>query len=109
MEHVSPRVNAARLPKYVGQTVRVIAKVVKFSGQRAILELPDGGTVDVIVSNNSNMSDVYVEILARVEDAQTIKMLAVMNLGDKLDMAAINHTIELMHSQTMAAIWATKP
>lgn len=44
---VLARVNATYLPKYVGQTVRVTAKVLSFDGESAVLEASDGGQVSL--------------------------------------------------------------
>ncbi|PVF93191.1 replication factor A protein 3 [Serendipita vermifera] len=110
MELKSPRVNAARMPNYIGQSVSVVAKVIKLTGNSvAIVELSDGGQIEVRLSADSHMRDSYVEIIGRVENANTLKMQTVLNLGDKIDMAVVNHTIELMHTPAMSQYWHTKP
>jgi len=41
--------------------------------------------------------DSYIEVVGRVDDANTVQMLAFINLGDDLDMKLVNDTIELIH------------
>ncbi|KAG8759950.1 hypothetical protein FRC14_004503 [Serendipita sp. 396] len=106
---IEPRINGKHLPKYVSQTVRVVAKVIRLQGERAIVEMSDGAQIEVILSPDSHMSDQYVELVARVNSTSELRMYAVINLGDNLDMAAVNHTIELMHTRVMAPYWHTTP
>ncbi|KAI6127536.1 hypothetical protein EV401DRAFT_988020 [Pisolithus croceorrhizus] len=47
MELLSPRVNSARLPAFMGRTVRLPCKVLKFQGASVIVEACDGGQVEV--------------------------------------------------------------
>ncbi|KAF9234264.1 hypothetical protein BU15DRAFT_52826 [Melanogaster broomeanus] len=43
----SPRVNAARLPSFVGRIVRLPCKVINFQAGGALVEASDGGQVEV--------------------------------------------------------------
>jgi len=100
-KNLSTRVNAARLPEYIGQHVRLAGKVLKMNENRATVQASDGGQVNVQLStaslaNTANM-DSYVEVVGRVVDANTMNMLAFINLGDDLDMKVVNDTIELIH------------
>ncbi|CAG7848734.1 SubName: Full=Uncharacterized protein {ECO:0000313/EMBL:CCA69956.1} [Serendipita indica DSM 11827] len=100
MDHKAPRVNAARMRSYLGETI---------NGNRAVVELADGGDIEVSISDDGNIRDKFVEIVGKVETPTTLKMFTALNLGDNIDMAAVNHTIELMHTAVMAEYWGTKP
>ncbi|KAF8817062.1 replication factor A protein 3 [Phlegmacium glaucopus] len=94
---LSTRVNAARLPEYIGRHVRLACKVLKLNGDRATVEASDGGQVNVKLSAAANIVDSYVEVVGRVVDATTVQMHVCINLGDNLDMKLVNDTIELIH------------
>jgi len=96
-EHLSTRVNSARLQQYIGRTVRLACKTIKFQGDIAIVEASDGGQVEIRLPRDANMSDTFVEVIGNVVDASTIKMMACVNLGSELDMKLVNDTIELIH------------
>jgi len=100
-KNLSTRVNAARLSEYIGRHVRLACKVLKMNENRATVQASDGGQVNLQLSTISlkktaNM-DSYVEVVGRVIDANTMQMLAFLNLGDDLDMKLVNDTIELIH------------
>lgn len=109
MDHKAPRVNAARMRSYLGETVRCPCKIKSINGNRAVVELADGGDIEVSISDDGNIRDKFVEIVGKVETPTTLKMFTALNLGDNIDMAVVNHTIELMHTAVMAEYWGTKP
>ncbi|KII84267.1 hypothetical protein PLICRDRAFT_701850 [Plicaturopsis crispa FD-325 SS-3] len=92
-EHVSTRVNSARLADYKGQTVRLTCKTIK--GESAIVEASDGGQVSVKLHRDAHMTDTYVEVIGTVLDESTVKMMACINLGSDLDMQLVNDVVEL--------------
>ncbi|KDQ58605.1 hypothetical protein JAAARDRAFT_69068 [Jaapia argillacea MUCL 33604] len=96
-EHVSTRVNSARLPQYVGRTVRLACKVLKLQGETALVEASDGGQVHVRLTRDANVTDTYIEVIGSVLDESTIKMMACINMGSHLNMQLVNDTIELVH------------
>ncbi|KAF8524285.1 replication factor A protein 3 [Hysterangium stoloniferum] len=77
----SPHTNSARLSNYIGRTVRLWAKVLKLQGDTAIVQASDGGEVRIKLSRTSNMSDPFIEIVGKVEEANVIVMLACTDLG----------------------------
>ncbi|TDL18771.1 replication factor A protein 3 [Rickenella mellea] len=101
----SPRVNSARLPNYLGQTVRLTCKILKLQGDRTIVQASDGGEVAVIQLSGKSALDPYVEIVGRVEDAQTIKAMTSINMGDNLDMKLVNDCVELTHDPRFASMF----
>lgn len=97
------------MSRYIGERVRVVAKIVKVNAPTAMVELSDGGQIEVKLSSDSHMGGPYVEIIGQVENEKSLKMFKAINLGDNIDMAVVNHTIELMHTPVMSQYWSTKP
>ncbi|KAI0676568.1 replication factor A protein 3 [Trametes maxima] len=87
-ENRSPRVNKARMAEYKGQTVRLIAKILKFRDEEniAIVEASDGGQVEVKMLKDVKIDNLYVEVIGQVVDERTLKMMACIPLGDNVGM-----------------------
>ncbi|KAL6300385.1 replication factor A protein 3 [Sparassis latifolia] len=96
-DHVSPRVNSARLADHIKQTVRLTCKTLKFKGDTAIVQASDGGEVEIKLLREANMTKQYVEVIGQVVDASTIRMMSCINLGDELDMNLVNDVVEVWH------------
>ncbi|TFK34446.1 replication factor A protein 3 [Crucibulum laeve] len=96
-EHVSTRVNSARLPFYIGKMVRLPCKILNFNSASATVQAADGGEVIIRLIADIPMSDTFVEVIGNVVDATTIKMMGCVNLGSDLDLKLVNDTIELIH------------
>ncbi|KAH9981618.1 replication factor A protein 3 [Russula compacta] len=101
-DYVSPRVNSARIKDYLGakHPVRVTGKVLNFSDDDTylMLETADGGKIKVLLpppSQPHEVTDTFVEVIGTVVDASTIKFVARINMGLKLDLAIVNQVIEL--------------
>jgi len=97
MENTSPRVNSALLPKYIGRTVRLTCKVIKLQGDNAIVQAADGGQVTVKLLRDSNITDTFVDIIGKVVDEHTLRMLQVNNWGSDIDLELVNQTVEQLH------------
>ncbi|EIM89139.1 replication factor A protein 3 [Stereum hirsutum FP-91666 SS1] len=99
----SPRVNSARMPEYVGKTVRIVGKMVEWAenGEFAIMETSDGGQVTVQLAkvDMDAMNDTYFEVIGTPVDGSTIKMVNCCNLGDHLNLKLANDVIELTHDK----------
>ncbi|KAF5356879.1 hypothetical protein D9756_006515 [Leucocoprinus leucothites] len=94
-EHLSPRVNSKRLNDFVGKTVRLPCKVLSFNdGNTLTVEASDGGHVRVLLPNSPDIRDTFVEIIGSVSDSSSIKMMACINMGDKLDLKLANDVTE---------------
>ncbi|KIM70759.1 hypothetical protein SCLCIDRAFT_67592, partial [Scleroderma citrinum Foug A] len=93
----SPRVNSARLPTFVGRTVRLPCKVLRFHNSSAIVEACDGGEVEVRLSPNHELPGTFVEIIGQVTGESTIKFMQGLNLetNKELDMKLVNDVVEL--------------
>ncbi|RDB29755.1 hypothetical protein Hypma_014126 [Hypsizygus marmoreus] len=96
-EHVSTRVNSARLPDFIGQTVRLACKPLQKSADIITVQASDGGEVTVQLIRDAEITDPYIEVVGKVVDATTIKMMSLINLGSDLDLKLVNDTVELIH------------
>ncbi|KAG1740159.1 replication factor A protein 3 [Suillus paluster] len=95
-DHISMRVNAARLSGITGRTVRLPCKVLRLSDDIAIVQASDGGQVE-IQRKNVDVTATYVEIIGSVVNESTIKAAAAIPLDSEgeLDMQLVNEVIEL--------------
>ncbi|KIJ36746.1 hypothetical protein M422DRAFT_34110 [Sphaerobolus stellatus SS14] len=71
-EHQTPHTNSARLGNHIGRTLQ---------GDSAIVRASDGGEVKVKLSVAGSLSDNFVEIVGKVEEANVLTMLASTDLG----------------------------
>ncbi|KAF8552077.1 replication factor A protein 3 [Imleria badia] len=96
-EYQSPRINAARLPEFIGRTVRLPCKVLSQQGGGAVVEACDGGQVEIRMNENEQLTGTFVEVIGKVVDNSAIKFLQSLNLdSDKeLDMKLVNDVVEL--------------
>ncbi|KAL4079640.1 replication factor A protein 3 [Scleroderma citrinum] len=97
-EVISPRVNSARLPNFVGRTVRLPCKVLKFpTSTSAMVEACDGGEVEIQLNPSDTLTGTFVEVIGQVVGESKIKLLLGLTLdSDKeLDMKLVNDVIEL--------------
>ncbi|RSH88075.1 uncharacterized protein EHS24_000602 [Apiotrichum porosum] len=101
-----PRVNSKFLSDHRGQTVRLTAKVLKLVGDTATVEASDGGEVAIMLSRDMHIEDTYVEIIGSVKDDLTVKALTSINLGNTLDMKAVNAVVEYAHSSKGSGVLA---
>ncbi|THG94840.1 hypothetical protein EW026_g6706 [Hermanssonia centrifuga] len=82
---VSPRVNSARLPDFVGRSVRLVGKVIDINKNEMIVQASDFGKVKVKLSNNSSeVTSSYIEIIGTVLDVDTMIMSVCIDMGEDL-------------------------
>ncbi|KAJ7940650.1 replication factor A protein 3 [Mycena leptocephala] len=93
----STRVNSSLLPRFVGKTVRLVCRPLKLTAAGWTVQACDGGEVTVTLLSDQLSPDEYFEVIGSVTNATTIKMFRCMDLGNDLDMALVNDTINLMH------------
>jgi len=103
-EHVSPRVNSARLGDYVGRVVRLPCKLIRVAQNSAIVEATDGGQVEVETITDHQLEP-YDEIIGMVKDANKIRMQACIGFENDFDMKLANDAIELSHSPEYASMF----
>lgn len=87
------------MPNFIGTTVHLPCKVLKFQDSSAIVEACDGGQVEVRLHPSDELTCVYTEIVGQVLDPSTMKFLTAVDLhvepGKELDMKLVNDVVEL--------------
>ncbi|KNZ73833.1 hypothetical protein J132_09474, partial [Termitomyces sp. J132] len=96
-EQLSVRVNSARLPDYIGKIVRLACRIVQKNSDVMTVEASDGGEVTVQLCKGVSIDDPFIEVIGKVMDGTTIKMMTVVNQGSDLDLKLVNDTVELIH------------
>ncbi|KAJ9108135.1 hypothetical protein QFC19_002602 [Naganishia cerealis] len=82
----TPRINHSKLGKYSGETVRLTAEIKRMDGDTAVVIASDGGEILIHLHREANLATKYCEIIGRVNEDSTVKVLWCMNLGDNLGM-----------------------
>ncbi|RPD56025.1 replication factor A protein 3 [Lentinus tigrinus ALCF2SS1-7] len=98
----TPRVNKALMAKFRGQTVRVVAKLITLNDGRAIVETSDGGEIEVSLPRNEDLDCQYLEIIGKVEDERTLKMLGHVKFSDNTDMKIWDQVVQIWHDAKFA-------
>ncbi|WOO79716.1 Replication factor A protein 3 [Vanrija pseudolonga] len=93
------RVNSKHLSEHRGQVVRLTAKVLNLVGDTATVEASDGG-------EDMHIEGTYVEIIGNVKEDLSIRALTSINLGNSLDMNAVNAVVEYSHSSKGSGVLA---
>jgi len=106
-----PRVNAAWLSTYVGETVRLIGKVSEVKKEQISLLTSDHQIVTVTVKDSSvyNLGSIY-EVKGKVERSGEVCNLeeqANSKLTDNFAMDVLEDYIQVAHS--LPALFGTKP
>ncbi|TXT06076.1 hypothetical protein VHUM_03549 [Vanrija humicola] len=102
----SARVNSKHLSEHRGQVVRLTAKVIRLVGDTATVEASDGGEVSASHTQDMHIEDTYVEIIGNVKEDLSIRALTSINLGNTLDMSAVNAVVEYTHSSKGSGVLA---
>ncbi|KAG8216863.1 hypothetical protein J3R82DRAFT_7128 [Butyriboletus roseoflavus] len=90
-DYQSPRVNAARLPNFVGRTVRLPCKVLSQQPGSAVVEACDGGQVDIRMKENEQLVGTFVEIIGLVVDESSVKFVFGLNLDSDKELGKLYH------------------
>ncbi|TFK49049.1 hypothetical protein OE88DRAFT_1663404 [Heliocybe sulcata] len=53
--------------------------------------------VEVRLTKDARVTDTYVEIVGKVNDASMVTMMACINMGADLDMELVDFTVETIH------------
>ncbi|KAG8858239.1 hypothetical protein FRB96_005369 [Tulasnella sp. 330] len=69
----------------------------QLQGDTAIVQAADGGQVTVKLLRDSNITDTFVDIIGKVMDEHTLRMLQVNNWGSDIDLDLVNQTVEQLH------------
>lgn len=102
MAALSPRVNKAFMPRYLGDIVRVVCRVVGYNQEKDTLtvETSDGGRVAVAISPDTAIYPVgsVLEIIGRVEDdGASLQMFNLTPFNDDFDFENFERLLRLTH------------
>ncbi|SPO47254.1 related to single-stranded dna binding protein 12k chain [Moesziomyces antarcticus] len=102
MEKPTPMINSAMLAQYAGQTVRVVGKVQKLTGQTLLIQTSDMGNVEVTLNPDSEISgSTFVEITGKVSDGGSgldgyqVREFTTVDCGENVDMELVEKTVQL--------------
>ncbi|KAK0448393.1 replication factor A protein 3 [Desarmillaria tabescens] len=98
---ISPRVNSAHMQRFIGKTVRLPCKIKTYSsdGGSATVTTSDDGEVVVQLIRDTKFTSTYAEFIGTVVDAGTLKMMAVVGMGEDLDLSLVNKVVEVIHDK----------
>ncbi|PBK96498.1 replication factor A protein 3 [Armillaria gallica] len=97
---ISPRVNSAHMQRFIGKTVRLPCKIKTVSLPFATVTTSDDGEVVVHLIPNMEITTTYAEFIGTVVDAGTLKMMAVVGMGEDLvDLSLVNKVVEVIHDK----------
>ncbi|PLW13538.1 hypothetical protein PCANC_14525 [Puccinia coronata f. sp. avenae] len=68
-----------------------------------IIESSDGGQVTVgdMAACDTEITDEYVELVAKVETENRVKAMDCSNLGDKYDLKLAQHVVDIIHNPAL--------
>lgn len=91
MDKPTPLVNSSMLGAYTGQTVRIVGKVQKITGNTLLLQASDHGNVEVALNPDSDISgSTFVEVTGKVSeggsslDGNQIREFTTVDCGDSV-------------------------
>ncbi|KAJ9474720.1 Single-stranded DNA binding protein 12k chain [Pseudozyma hubeiensis] len=105
MEKPTPLINSSMLSQYSGQTVRIVGKVQKITGNTLLIQTSDQGNVEVALNPDSDITgSTYVEITGKVSeggsdmDGHLIREFAIVDCGDGVDMTLVENVVQISAS-----------
>lgn len=90
-------INSTLLPSYRGQTVRIVGKVQKVTGNTLLLQSSDMGNVEIALTPESTdlSQAVYVEVTGKVAETAAgedqIREFTTVNIGDNVGKSPRTH------------------
>lgn len=98
-EHITPRVNAARMPDFKNHTVRVFGKILRLDddANEVIIQASDGGELRVQFVSPPTLSSQYIEVIGKVAKDDTLKAQAIVELTDNFDMELADFVVQMWH------------
>ncbi|PWN36150.1 replication factor A protein 3 [Meira miltonrushii] len=97
MEKSTPLINSSSLQGHKSQTVQVVGKIEKSTGNACMLRTSDQGMVEVIMTDSQVIPQGnYAMIFGKVDDeGERIREYRSIDLGDKLDMNLVEQCVQL--------------
>jgi len=92
----TPRINSQYLDSFTNQTVRMVGKVTQLRGEQATIDA--SGNVTAHLNRDSHLTvGNAIEIVGKVNQDLSIKVLQATDMGTDLDFAAVNAVVEATH------------
>ncbi|EST09053.1 Replication factor A protein 3 [Kalmanozyma brasiliensis GHG001] len=102
MDKPTPLINSSMINQYAGQTVRIVGKVQKITGNTLIMQASDHGTVEVALTPDSDISgSSFVEVTGKVSDGGSgmdgnlIREFTTVDCGDGVDLALVENVVQI--------------
>ncbi|TKA67597.1 hypothetical protein B0A49_01229 [Cryomyces minteri] len=96
MSEATPRITAPYLETFSHQTVRILGKVVQLRGEQATVDA--GGQIAVLLNRDSHLTlNHAVEIVGKVQNDLSVKVLASTDFGTNIDFAAVEAVVDATH------------
>jgi len=96
MAEQCPRINSQYLDAFTGQTVRITGKVSQIRGETAVIDA--NGEITVLLNRESHLRPgTAVEIVGKVNQDLTVKVLQSTNMGSDLDFVMVNAVVDATH------------
>ncbi|TGO58482.1 hypothetical protein BCON_0054g00120 [Botryotinia convoluta] len=101
----TPRITSPYLNSFTSRTVRMVGKVTQLRGDEATIE--SDGVVTVILNRDSHLQvGNAVEIVGKVNQDLSVKVLKATDFGTNFDFAAMNALVDANHRYK--EIWYTE-
>ncbi|KIN04258.1 hypothetical protein OIDMADRAFT_118186 [Oidiodendron maius Zn] len=96
MTEQTPRINSLYLEAFTGQTVMITGKVSQIRGETAVIDA--NGEVTVLLNRESHLRPgTAVEIVGKVNQDLTVKVLKSTNMGSEIDFSIVNAVVDATH------------
>jgi len=94
-----PRVNHAMLKSLVGQTVRVVGRVIETNDGIVVLQAADNGNVTIQSNYGGAYTTQFAEVVGRVNDDLSLQEMQSVNFGNDFDMSIYAKMLELTNGK----------
>ncbi|SNX86300.1 related to single-stranded dna binding protein 12k chain [Melanopsichium pennsylvanicum] len=105
MDKPTPMINSNMLSQYANQTVRLVGKVQKITGNTLLLQTSDLGNVEVVLTPDSDISgSTFVEVTGKVSeggsgmDGYLVREFTTVDCGDNVDMTLVENVVQISAS-----------
>ncbi|KAB8296191.1 hypothetical protein EYC80_008974 [Monilinia laxa] len=92
----TPRITSSYLNSFTSRTVRIVGKVTQLRGENATIDCD--GAVTVLLNRDSHLQvGNAIEIVGKVNQDLTVKVLKATDFGTNFDFAAMNALVDANH------------
>jgi len=96
MSDATPRILATHLENFKHQNVRILGKVTQLRGEHA--QIDAGGLITILLGRDSHLTlNHAVEIIGKVQQDLTIRVLASTDFGTGVDFDAAAAVVDATH------------